>query len=155
MHVQDPLRYDVNITAEISNEQIDMFQECCLIFYHHLKNCITMSPSNFELAVNADLEPISSSSYEEKRWKLYEAPQSHRNIESNELFREIFSVSASLLTRSEERIQYEKQIMDVLEMYVKSFDSTLNIVSFGSTTYGFGGSNTNFNILIDAGICDL
>lgn len=148
MHVQDPLRYDVNITAEISNEQVDMFQECCMMFNNYLKSCTTINPSDFGLIVNEDPKPISST---DDKPNMPDAPQNHQNTEPNELFKEIFSVSANLLTRDEERIRNEKNIMRIFTIYIESFDPTLIISSFGSSTYGFGGSNTNFNILINAG----
>lgn len=56
-----------------------------------------------------------------------------------------------IISRTEKRIQYEVEIMKILGYYLKKLDSTLGFIPFGSSTYGFGGSKTNFNILVNAG----
>lgn len=53
--------------------------------------------------------------------------------------------------RTAQRIAYETKIMNSLSHYINAFDSTLRLKIFGSTTYGFGGLDTNFNILVNAG----
>lgn len=53
-------------------------------------------------------------------------------------------------SRTNSRIRNEKDIAKILELYLKETDTTLKFVPFGSSTYGFGGSKTNFNILVNA-----
>lgn len=53
-----------------------------------------------------------------------------------------------LLKRSQDRIQNEAKIMEILSNFFTKIDSTSKLVPFGSSTYGFGGSRINFNILL-------
>ena len=53
-----------------------------------------------------------------------------------------------LTSRTAQQISNEKQIVDILTGHLKQTDSNVQMIPFGSTTYGFGGSDTNFNILI-------
>lgn len=53
--------------------------------------------------------------------------------------------------RTAQRNSNETKIIGKLLHYIKAFDSTLRFRTFGSTTYGFGGSNMNFNILVNTG----
>lgn len=55
-----------------------------------------------------------------------------------------------LTNRTVERISNEKQILELLTGYSNEIDSSVRLVPFGSTTYGFGGAQTNLNILIDS-----
>lgn len=55
------------------------------------------------------------------------------------------------LTQSIDRTKNEKLIFDLLSLHFKCVDKTLRLVSFGSSSYGFGGKKTNFNILIKSG----
>ena len=54
-----------------------------------------------------------------------------------------------LMTRSDQRVQCEKKILDVVTKAVNLFDPNLKVMPFGSVEYGFSGSNTNYNILVD------
>lgn len=56
----------------------------------------------------------------------------------------------NITTRTELRIESEFQIVDCLTRNLKAFNSALKMIPFGSATYGFGGSNTNLNILINS-----
>lgn len=53
-----------------------------------------------------------------------------------------------LLERSESRIQHEAEIIATLSHFFIKIDSTLKVVPFGSSTFGFGSLRTNFNILL-------
>lgn len=65
------------------------------------------------------------------------------------IFDLIETEAIDLLVRTDTRIAMEKEIIKILTKYIKSFDNKLNVIPFGSTTYGFGGSHTNLNIWID------
>lgn len=56
-----------------------------------------------------------------------------------------------LTNRTTHRLSNEKRIIEILDGYLKQqqIDSRVRLIPFGSTTYGFGGADTNFNILID------
>lgn len=62
-----------------------------------------------------------------------------------------YSTKNECIFRTAQRIAYETKIINILSHYIKAFDSTLRLKIFGSTTYGFGGSRTNFNILVNTG----
>lgn len=52
--------------------------------------------------------------------------------------------------RSDERIRHETRILGLLKHQFKIFDRTLALIPFGSTTFGFGSSDSsNYNILVD------
>lgn len=151
MCVQDPLRYDVNITAEIPNEQIAMFQVCCVVFNKYLQNTTTIKSSDF------DINSADSTATEPSRSFTEEVPaqQTMQNAESERFLEKMIRLSAKLLSRDQDRIDYEEQITDILQIFINSFDSALKLITFGSSAYGFGGSTPNFNILIDAGNCNV
>lgn len=71
------------------------------------------------------------------------------NIE--QVLRVIPSKMVDLINRTVERCFNEIEIFALLTRYLKTFDSTLKVMPFGSATYGFGGTTTNFNILVNAG----
>lgn len=72
-------------------------------------------------------------------------------IDANQFPRAIIASAIDLTSRTPQRIAHEKEIVKLLMVQLMKFDSTLRLLPIGSTTYGFGGSNTNFNILINAG----
>lgn len=61
------------------------------------------------------------------------------------------AIAVDLVYRMVQRCFHELEIQALLTRYVKEFDSSLEVMPFGSATYGFGGARTNFNILINAG----
>lgn len=75
----------------------------------------------------------------------------HDVIEVKEIAQAIGAEFTDLCSRTKSRIQNEIQILECLKDHVKAFDSSLNVTSIGSNSYGFGGTNTNFNILVKSG----
>lgn len=59
--------------------------------------------------------------------------------------------AVDLTSRMIRRTFDEIEITALLMQYLNIFDSNLKMTPFGSSTYGFGGSNTNFNVLVKAG----
>lgn len=53
------------------------------------------------------------------------------------------------MTRTDQRVQTETEILEMVNQSVQSFDSALKVIPFGSVAYGFGGTKTDFNILVD------
>lgn len=62
--------------------------------------------------------------------------------------RAIIPKAADLTTRTIQRITDEKQIIVDVERMLEIFDANLKVMPFGSATYGFSGSDTNFNICL-------
>lgn len=65
------------------------------------------------------------------------------------IFKTIKSQAEDLLLRSDERVSMEKQVINILNQHIKSFNGKLKVQQFGSTYYGFGGAHTNLNIWVD------
>lgn len=76
----------------------------------------------------------------------------HDVIKVQDIAQAIGAEFTDLCSRTKSRIQNETQILQCLKEHVRAFDSQLNVTSIGSTTYGFAGSNTNFNILVKSGL---
>lgn len=70
-------------------------------------------------------------------------------IRTDRCFEAISMGMVDLMTRSDQRIQCEKKILEIVTKAVTWFDPNLLVVPFGSVEYGFSGSSTNYNILID------
>lgn len=115
-------------------------------------NAVAVEPT---LILNkSDKQPINDksviSSVKVKANNLTDA-QLKSLVSDDSLFKRIANEAKILETRTSHRCLNEARILEVLKHYLQIFDSTLNIIPFGSTLYGFGGPNTNFSILIDAG----
>lgn len=72
-------------------------------------------------------------------------------IEIEQVFEAITAEIVYTTSRTVSRIKNEAQIVALLTHYLNKFNPMLELRTFGSATYGFGGANTNFNILVDAG----
>lgn len=70
-------------------------------------------------------------------------------IENENIFKQIANEAKNLECRNNDRVYKEARILEILRHYLENFDRNLNLLTFGSSTYGFGGDKTNFNILID------
>lgn len=70
-------------------------------------------------------------------------------IDDKNIFKQIAIEAKRLECRNNNRVYNEARILEILRFYLQNFDSKLNLLTFGSSTYGFGGDKTNFNILID------
>lgn len=80
-------------------------------------------------------------------------PKKSENVTRTEYISKLAKTGMmDLLSRSEDRIRSEKEIIDDLSHYFYTIDSTAVIFPFGSSTYGFGGLKTNFNILALSGV---
>lgn len=72
-------------------------------------------------------------------------------VDIKQVSRTIPSKTVDLINRIVGRCFHEIEIVALLTRYLRTFDSTLKVLPFGSATYGFGGSTANFNILVNAG----
>lgn len=71
-------------------------------------------------------------------------------IKTDKVSKAIAAEMINFVSRTETRIQNEAGILKLLATYLKGMDSKLKCMTFGSSTYGFGGSKTNLNILVNA-----
>lgn len=69
----------------------------------------------------------------------------------NEVAVSIKTTAINIIFRTMERISHEMDIIGFLTRHLKAFDSKLELMPFGSSTYGFGGFSTDFNILVSTG----
>lgn len=56
-----------------------------------------------------------------------------------------------ILTRSTYRIKREQEILRLLTFFMTTYVPTIKFMPFGSTTYGFGETSSEFNILLSSG----
>lgn len=186
MYVQDPKSPGINITAEISEEEANNFQQMCKIFAPHdlygqsidtyltqltktqseetnestsvyefsktssntlefLNNTITKMKNSSASSSFSDLSRASITSTSSMPAKLKNV------IDIEQVLRVISSKTVDLINRMVGRCFHEIEIVALLTHYLKTFDPTLRVLPFGSATYGFGGSTTNFNILVNTG----
>lgn len=75
-------------------------------------------------------------------------------IDDENIFKQIAIEAKGLECRNNIRVFKEARILEILRHYLQNFDPKLNLLTFGSSTYGFGGDKTNFNILIDTRMLD-
>lgn len=103
----------------------------------------------FNNAMNND-ESASTNIVALKREKVTENLANIVASEKISISRNIASNAIDLIFRSVQRISIEAQILELLSRHLKTFDLALQIMPFGSATYGFGGPRTDFNILVVA-----
>lgn len=74
-------------------------------------------------------------------------------IKNEKIYELIATELEKVSLRTDERVRNETRILGLLKHQFKLFDRTLELTPFGSTTYGFGGSNSNYNIFVDTREC--
>lgn len=67
------------------------------------------------------------------------------------ILREIPRTAVELVSRTALRVTYERDIVTCLERQFGTHFNALQLMPFGSATYGFGGPDTDFNILLNMG----
>lgn len=73
-------------------------------------------------------------------------------IDVQRIAQTIPSIAVGLAHHTAQRRSAEVEIQTLLKRHLKEFHSSFDVLSFGSTAYGkFGGSHTDFNILVTAG----
>lgn len=75
-------------------------------------------------------------------------------IKSGKVYELITAEMEKFSARSQERIRHETRILGMLKQEFKLFDRTLELVPIGSTTFGFGCNDSNYNILVDTRMND-
>lgn len=125
MWVQDIVSPHINITAEISNQEIDSFVRMCRIFSEYVP---TFYDDNEYLDGLSMLDPLQDANL--------------LNLIENGISN---SKSPEVL---EQRRRAELEIVSTLTKYIREFDSSFTVYPFGSTRYGIRRANANFNLLI-------
>lgn len=125
MWVQDIVSPHINITAEISNQEIDSFVRMCRIFSEYVP---TLYDDNEYLDGLSMLDPLQDANL--------------LNLIENGISN---SKSPEVL---EQRRRAELEIVSTLTKYIREFDSSFTVYPFGSTRYGIRRANANFNLLI-------
>lgn len=74
--------------------------------------------------------------------------QSKSGINMEQITQAMIPKAIDLIFRTVQRISHEIQIVADLERFLKEHNFDLKVMPFGSATYGFGGSNTDFNICL-------
>lgn len=179
MFVQDFHSAGLNITAEIPREEVYNFQEMCQMFSTSRKlptpkQVLKVSPQAKVTARRAiSLSSLIESKPDLNRTKTTKVSipnspvqsavktfTSKRNvaktsvlldnaIKDGKFFEAITAEISKFTTGSEDRIRNESRILGTLKQLFKSFDRTLALHPFGSTTFGFGSAHSNYNILVD------
>lgn len=70
-------------------------------------------------------------------------------IKNGSIFDSMATELITFTSRCNERIPNETRILRLLKSHFKIFDRSLTLIPFGSSSYGFGGAHSNYNILVD------
>lgn len=70
-------------------------------------------------------------------------------IQAEDIFKAISTKIVEITGRTENRNQNEVKIVSLLTCCLREFDPTSKIIRIGSSTYGFGGADTDFNVIIN------
>lgn len=202
MFVQDIKSPGLNVTAELTEEEVDSFKQICKMFissHLHDKNideyfaqmspqvimtskidpAMNIQPTNENVASecskplihsipnlqsNAIIETDQNSNVVSKAKPSTEHMRNPPNltipvksksltdsIQIDQLSTLIKTKAIDFIFRTMERISYEMDIVGLLTRQLKAYDSKLEMISFGSATYGFCGRNTDLNLLASTG----
>lgn len=125
MWVQDIILPHINITAEITKEEVDSFVSMCRIFSEYVP---TFYDDNECLDGSSLLNPLHDANL--------------LNLIENGISK---SKSPEIL---KERRRAELEIISTLTKYIREFDPSLTLYPFGSTRYGIELANANLNLLV-------
>lgn len=179
MYVQD-LRLGINAAAEISKQEANNFKEMCREFAasnlhdqiidEYLsklsqaravgsKSSLSGACPRPTEACSSSISSISSISTTSSNASAPTTSNCIKRLEDavkvDEILKSTIIEMNLILARSNSRIQNEQEIIGLLSVLLTAYDSTVTAVPFGSTTYGFGGKRTNFNILVTTGCVKL
>lgn len=134
MWVQDIILPRVNITAEISGQEVDNFVRMCRIFAKHKLN--TDGGSQSVMKTNSSQPVISLlptfDSVDTNLVKLLEKEVSKFCLPSN----------------IQQRQHFESEIFSTMQSFLHQFDASLKLYAFGSSQYGIRLPGSNYNLMI-------
>lgn len=176
MFVEDIKSPGINIAAEIEEEEADIFQEMCKMFassnlYERAidEYLLKVPTVVVDLTLDEDSEPpakkvalnhTSICAKTSRRTNIASISLNRSgagtlvdviSLNMDEVFRDIPITTVDLVTRTIQRSLAERSIFASLRHKSIIHSSKLKLKMFGSATYGFGGSDTDFNVLVKAG----
>lgn len=174
MFVQDLVSPGLNVTAEISKEETYNFQGMCQMFSNSQRHSPTKVPNTIApVRRTASLSSLPSSKPCVSHTKVMKEEKTKQTvnltkkvptkkgavknptitlddaIRDGKIYELITEEMSKILSRSDERVRHEARILGMLKHQFKIFDRTLELIPFGSTTFGLGNSTSNYNILVD------
>lgn len=179
MFVQDLKLSGTNITAEVSRDEANNFIQMCNRFASsksyevaidnyvmklsqvrstsmlNLRESSMNAKQNMNSSVVSKATPNFSSNNRPTTSNGMAKPISTQtllnSIDMKKVSHAIPAIAVDLVYRMVKRCFTELEIQAQLTRHFKELDSKLEVMPFGSATYGFGGSHTDFNILVNAG----
>lgn len=178
MFVQDIKSPGTNICAEIPEDAANRFKQMCKVFasndtYEQSIDDFMVQTEQSNQYTAQRLATTLGEASENKLQHLDNAIKpfiSHENASSNsfssnpatlqklksviivtDVLHKIPTNMTCLVNRVVKRCFDEIEIVALLTRYLKIFDSNFKVMQWGSSTYGFGGTSTNFNILVNTG----
>lgn len=170
IHIQRQSHKD-HVSALMPKQQNNRSSNCSLAPTMPMKLTMPLTPTNNTIRPDADresnqkvvsaniaLNDSGNSSPGSRASSVVNVPSNRVStmkladvIDASQFPKAIIATAIDLTSRTHQRISHENQILNLLMAQLRKFDSTLRMLPFGSTTYGFGGTNTNFNVLINTG----
>lgn len=178
MFVQDLVVPGLNITAEMPKEEVYNFQEMCQMFSRpHIVSpnkrvpraiplVNTKSSTNckvLQIALNrakpikGDKPKPDADATAPKKVVVTKKPTVKTDeailddaFKNGTFFEKLQTELTKITTPCHERISNESRILRILKSHFKTFDRTLVLIPFGSSTYGFANAQSNFNIFVDS-----
>lgn len=178
MFVQDLVSSGLNITAEVSREEAYNFQEMCQMFSRAQKHSTINRIPKCQTSINIVQKTLSQTSLNKLNGSKSIVNRSNQTktmttvpipvkkvttkrimtkpsvlletaIKDGTVFDAISIELAKFSKHSDVQFRNESRILGILKQHFKIFDRTLALIPFGSRTFGFGRTNSNYNILID------
>lgn len=176
MFVQDIKSPGINITAELTESEVDNFRAICRLFLSanlldqsidvYILKLSQIRPTTPATSVNHNLSPPCSTHKTSEELahneNIHAGAHSTLNNNNGEKLQDIVQIDDvikatriemhEILTRPPSRIDSEEEIIEQFSFLLETFHPDINVAPFGSVTFGgFGGQKTDFNILITAG----
>lgn len=170
MYVQDIKSPGINVTAELTEVEVDSFKAICKMFTsaslldesideYTLKLSQVRSSSSTSTVNNNVSQKVNNEIAQSEH--ICEGASSTLNNNIGEKLEDAISIvdvvklsrieMHDILTRSTSRINSEEEIIDQFSFLLVTFDPDITVAPYGSVTFGFGGQRIDFNILITAG----
>lgn len=139
MCVQDIISSHINITAEISKQEVDNFVRLCQTFAKHEPKFDDGSHS----VTKTIAKPISN----QPNTLFSLTSDSIKNTNLIELLEKEISKFCSPSTM-ELRQRFEWEIFSTMESFLHEFDPSLKLCAFGSSQYGIKLPGSNYNLMV-------
>lgn len=172
MLIEDIKSPGINITADVPEKDVKNFIEMCQLFEsispyeraidEYLMKVQQIQPARvIDLTLDVEPPPTKRAALDTHRKSSTDIPSNSSATQTltnviltniKQVFQEIPNIAVDLTSRNARRIAAERDIVACLKPHFNTYSTTLQSMIFGSATYGFGGPNTDFNILINTGL---